>query len=257
MNFTLTIICSIAFAFLMTALGAALVFCFQKEFSPKLNAAFFGLASGIMLAAAIWSLLLPAFSQLETTWGRYAFAPIAVSFLLGAGFLYALDKILLHTQGGNSQNEQKAKKLFVAMTVHNIPEGLAAGFAFGAAFSIGTPAALVSAIGLALGLGVQNVPEGAAVSLPMYTVYKKKKRAFLCGVLSGAVEPLFAVLGFFLAAQIAVLQPWLLAFSAGTMLFVIAEDLLPDSKTEGSGALGAWSAVFGFVLMMILDVALG
>ena len=257
MDFTSTVVGSIAFPFLMTALGAALVFCFQKSFSAKLNAAFFGLASGIMLAAAIWSLLLPALSQIETEWGSLAFAPIATSIVLGAGFIYALDKLLLSLQAARAYGEKKAMKLFVAMTVHNIPEGLATGFAFGAAFSMGTPAALVSAIGIVLGLGIQNIPEGAAVALPMYTVHKNKKRAFLYGVLSGAVEPIFAVLGFFLAAQASLLQPWLLAFSAGTMLFVVAEDLLPDSKTAESGAIGAWCAIVGFVFMMILDVALG
>ena len=250
----------IGFIFLSSTLGAALVYCFKGELSKKANAAFLGLASGIMLAASVWSLLLPALSQSGNEWGRYAIIPVSIGFLLGSGFLWVFDKITPNKEKEETfTNKRKAKRLFLAVTLHNIPESLAVGFAFGAAWGIGTQAAFLSALGVAIGIGIQNFPEGAAVSLPMRTALKSKHKAFLYGVLSGGVEPIFAVVGCIFAAVLYGLQPWLLAFAAGAMVFVVAQDLLPETFIEEGGrcaSIGAWGTSIGFVLMMILDVLL-
>ena len=147
--------------------------------------------------------------------------------------------------------------MFLAVTIHNIPEGLAVGFAFGAAATLGSTAGFVSALGLAVGMAIQNFPEGAAISLPMHHATGSKHKAFLFGAASGFVEPVSAVLGYFLASALTVLQPWFLAFSAGAMIFVVAEDLIPDAKLDEHSHVGTWGVMLGFVVMMILDVALG
>jgi ZIP family zinc transporter len=243
----------------MTTAGAAIVFFFKKgDISPKLNTIILGLASGIMIASAIWSLILPAI-ELSANWGKLNFLPATVGFLVGGLFLIFVDKVVGHFSVATKEVEGVPRgnvntKLFVAVTIHNIPEGLAVGFAFGAAALIGTPAAFVSALGLAIGIGIQNFPEGAAVALPLIPVVGRKK-AFLQGMASGSVEPVFAVVGYFLAKYIEVLQPWLLAFSAGAMFFVVADDLLPDSKNQDHPHLGTWAVMIGFLLMMVLDVA--
>ena len=248
----------IGFIFIMTALGAALVYCFSGKVSAKLHALFLGFTAGIMLAASVWSLLLPALEEGENGWGRYACIPVCVGFLLGSGFLTLLDKLLPENLwfGANVSVPQHIRRLFLSVTLHNIPEGLAVGFAFGAAFSLGSSGAYATALGLAIGIGIQNFPEGAAVALPMKVPLKSKNKAFLCGVASGVAEPLFAVLGYFLAAQLRFLQPWLLAFAAGAMVFVVAEDILPKAQSENPTA-GAWSVVVGFLVMMALDVIFG
>ncbi|MDD3152737.1 MAG: ZIP family metal transporter [Bacteroidales bacterium] len=261
MSHTMMTILGICFIFLMTTSGAALVFFF-KNISPRTNSVFLGFASGIMIAASIWSLLIPAMEQ-SAGWGKWSVLPAATGFLLGGLFLVFIDKLVPHFHQGTQHEEglhssiNKSAKLFLAVTIHNIPEGLSVGFAFGAAASIGTDAAFISALGLALGIGIQNFPEGAAVSLPIKQAVEEPKQAFLMGMGSGAVEPVAAVLGFFLASYIEALQPWLLAFAAGAMIFVVAEDLIPDIRFDDDSHIGIWGLMFGFVLMMILDVALG
>lgn len=248
----------IGFIFLSSTLGAALVYCFKKEFSPRLNAAFLGLASGVMIAASVWSLLLPALDETQNGWGRYAFIPVSIGFLLGSAFLFVFDKLLPSQSQKGLSADKRTKRLFLAVTLHNVPESLAVGFAFGSAWSIGTPSAFWTALGVAIGIGIQNFPEGAAISLPMRASLKSKHKAFLYGFVSGAVEPVCAVLGCVFAAYLRFLQPWLLSFAAGAMIFVVAQDLLPDIETAGERgrAIGAWGAAIGFVLMMILDVSL-
>lgn len=253
MDYTTITILGIGFIFLMTTLGAALVYCFKAQMPKKLQAALFGFAAGVMTAASVWSLLLPALSEAEPEWGNLSFIPVTIGFLLGGALIVGFDRALNFRK---NEESGRAKKLFLSVTLHNIPEGLAVGFAFGAAFSAGTPAAYVAALGLAVGVGFQNLPEGAAVSLPMQTALKSKNRAFLYGVFSAIVEPLFAVLGYFFAAYLQVLQPWLLAFSAGAMIFVVSEELLPETKGDAKSSIGAWGVMLGFALMMILDVAL-
>ena len=254
----------ISFIFITSTLGAAVVFLFKKEISAKANTIFLGFASGVMLAASVWSLLIPAINQAKETLGAFSFLPAAGGIMLGGLFLVLLDKALPKTSNkGEKQNliqeseKTRARHLFLAITLHNIPEGLAVGFAFGAAAVLGTTAAYLSALGVAIGIGIQNFPEGAAISLPMKAALKNDKKAFLYGVASALVEPLAASLGYFLAKSLQIFQPWLLSFAAGAMLFVAVEDLIPDSKLKTCPYLGAWGALFGFVAMMILDVALG
>ncbi len=251
----------IAFIFIMTALGAALVFCFKKEIPPKLNAILLGGASGVMIAASVWSLLLPAIEQAGDSWGKFAFFPIGVGFLLGGVLLLALDRLTPKLTARVRRSEKRtgkslsgAAKLFLAVTLHNIPEGIAVGFAFGAAHVSGLTSAYLSALGLAIGMGIQNFPEGAAVALPIKVETGSKIKGFLLGTFSGIVEPIFAAIGFFMAAHLRPLQPWLLSFSAGAMMFVVAEELIPEANANGSALPTAWGVMVGFVSMMILDM---
>lgn len=262
MDGTVMTVIGISIIFVMTSLGSALVFFFSTE-SKKANTLFLGFASGIMIAASVWSLLLPSIEQAGETFGAFAFIPAAVGFVVGGLFLVLLDKVVPHFHSGTNEEEgphtalSKPVKMMLAVTIHNIPEGLAVGFAFGAAASSGEPASFVSALGLAVGIGIQNFPEGAAVSLPMRGVTGSRGKAFAYGMISGVVEPIFAIAGYFLASQLIVLQPWLLAFAAGAMIFVVAEDLIPDARMDEHPHLGTWGVMIGFVVMMILDVALG
>lgn len=262
MNFTAITVLGFLITFLSTALGAALVWFFKKDISEKLNTLFLGFAAGVMTAAAVWSLLVPAIEESES-YGAWSFVPAAVGILVGGLFLVLLDKAVPHFHSGTNEEEgprvslKKSTKLFLAVTVHNIPEGLAVGFAFGAAALAGTEAAYLAALGLAIGIGIQNFPEGAAVALPMKRETGSRGKAFLYGALSGAVEPLFAVVGYFLASSLSAAQPWFLSFAAGAMIFVVAEDLIPDAHVEEHPHLGTWAMIVGFVVMMSLDVALG
>lgn len=258
MNYMQMTVLGICFLFLMTSLGATLVYFFKEEVSPKTQAVFLGFSSGIMLAASIFSLLLPAIEQTEEGWGRYAFFPAFIGFLSGGAFMllfgFFFDKMFGRER--KDRGTEKGFKLFLAVTLHNIPEGLAVGFSFGAAYAFGERSGYLSALLLSVGVGVQNFPEGAAVALPLKNVFKNKTKAFLYGAGSGVVEPIFALFGFFCAAGLQALQPWLLSFSAGTMTFVIAEDMLPDVKGKQL-PFGACAFMLGFALMMALDVALG
>ncbi len=262
MSHTISTIFGICFIFIMTTSGAALVYFFRQGISHKINSIFLGFASGIMIAASIWSLLLPSISM-SSDWGKWNFLPAVIGFLAGGFFLVLIDKIIPHFHPGTRCEEgphsslKKSTKLFLAITIHNIPEGLSVGFAYGAAASLGTDAALISALGLAIGIGIQNFPEGAAVSLPMKIATGSNRKSFLMGMWSGAVEPVAAVLGYFLAAQIEILQPWLLSFAAGAMIFVVTEDLIPDMKLNNKSHTASWGLMVGFVVMMALDVALG
>lgn len=250
------------FVFLMSTLGSAVIFIFKKDMSNKVNSLILGFASGIMIAASVWSLIMPAIEQSES-YGKLSFIPAVVGILLGALFLVVIDKIVPHFHAGTGEEEgpkntlSKPMKLFLAVTIHNIPEGLAVGFSFGLASVIGTKAAYISALMLAIGIGIQNFPEGAAISLPMQKSTGNKKKSFLYGMLSGAVEPIFAIIGFLLASKLTFLQPWMLSFAAGAMIFVVVEDLVPDAKLSENPHLGTWGFIIGFIIMMILDLSLG
>ena len=255
-TFWITII-GISFIFLMTALGSAVVFCFKKEFPKGLNAMFFGIASGVMLASAIWSLLLPAFEQTQNTWGRYAFIPIAAGILLGGVLLDMFESILnSHRKCIRPKTNIVSRKLFLAVTLHNIPEGLAVGFAFGAASTTGGVASYFTALGLAIGIGIQNFPEGAAVALPIQASTESRRKGFFFGLLSGVAEPIFAIIGYLCSRTLIWLQPWLLALSAGSMIYVVMDELLPLSKSN-EGSLGAWGGMLGFTIMMCFDTIFG
>ena len=228
------------FIFLMTTLGASLVF-FLRGSAPHFRTILPGFAGGVMTAASVWSLLLPAIEQTAGEGRLPAWVPAAAGLILGALFLTAADKL----QGGAAGRD---RMLFTAITLHNIPEGMAVGLAFALAAD---GEGLAAALALALGIGVQNFPEGAAVSLPLRQL--GPGRAFLCGAASGAVEPLFGLLAFGAARWVHPLMPWLLSFSAGAMLYVTACELCPESQ----GRVGILGYIGGFALMMTLDVALG
>ena len=248
--------------FASTTLGSAVVWFFKKEISPKVNTVLLGFAAGVMIAASVWSLIIPSIEG-ASDWGQWSFVPALIGLLAGGAFLVVLDHIVPHIHKGTDEAEGprvalgKPTKMFLAVTIHNIPEGLAVGFAFGAAQSIGETAAYAAALALAIGMAIQNFPEGAAVALPMKQATGSRLKAFLYGAASGAVEPIAATVGFFLAAALTAAQPWFLAFSAGAMIFVVAEDLIPDSHLAEHPHLGTWGVMIGFAVMMVLDVALG
>ena len=248
--------------FIGTAAGAALVFFFKKDISPKFNTLFLGFAAGIMIAASVWSLIIPSLEGAES-YGELAWLPAAIGIVVGGIFLTVLDKVVPHIHTGTNEVEgvpskaAMSTKMFLAVTIHNIPEGLAAGVVFGAAAATGGEEAYYGALILSIGMAVQNFPEGPAVALPLRAATGSRFKAFLYGAGSGIVEPIFAVIGYFLTSYVEILQPWLLAFAAGAMLFVVAEDLIPEAKLQEHPHLGTWGVVSGFVLMMILDVALG
>ena len=234
----------IFFIFFMTILGSSVVFLFKEKVSDKVNKVFIGLSSGIMIAASIWSLLIPAIEK-ASIYKWASMLPVCIGFILGGLFLVCIDKLI--PSDGNKSN-----RLFLSILIHNIPEGLAVGVAFGSAYLIGTYSSFLTALGLALGIGFQNLPEGAAISLPLKNEYGNRK-AFLYGVISGIVEPIAAIIGIVLSMQVTYLMPWLLAFAAGAMIFVVIEELIPESHSKQ----GTWALMFGFMLMMLLDVLLG
>ena len=250
------------FTFLMTTLGAGLVFFFRKQFSAGLQRVFLGFAAGVMIAAAVWSLLIPAIDQAEAA-GLLGWVPAAGGFLLGVGFLIAMDSLLPHLHIGAKQPEglsapwKRTTLLFTAVTLHNIPEGMAVGLSFALAAQGGQAAGYTAAMALALGIGIQNFPEGAAISLPLRQEGKSVGKAFWMGSLSGVVEPIFGVLTVLIAGSIQPLMPWLLSFAAGAMIYVVVEELIPEAHLGEHSHVGTLGVIFGFVVMMILDVALG
>jgi len=237
-----------SFTFLMTALGAATVFFFARAVCERAQGALLGFAAGVMTAASVWSLILPAIEQTAAEGRLPPFLPAAAGIVLGALLLALLDEFT--RQRGGERVTHSDFLLLSAITLHNIPEGMAVGLAFALAAD---GEGLAGAAALALGIGVQNFPEGAAVALPLYQSGQSKLRAFVTGVLSGAVEPLFGVLVVLAAARVHALMPWLLSFAAGAMLYVVAEELLPRAGSRR----GTCGFFVGFLFMMVLDVALG
>ena len=236
-----------SFTFLMTALGAATVFFFARKVCERAQGALLGFAAGVMMAASVWSLILPAIEQTEAEGRLLPFLPAAAGIVLGALTLFLLDELVRRRGGGEVHSDFL---LLSAITLHNIPEGMAVGLAFALAAD---GESLAGAFALALGIGVQNFPEGAAVALPLRQAGKKRGEAFLAGVLSGAVEPLFGVAAALAAVRVRPLMPWLLSFAAGAMLCVTAEELIPRAE----GRDGTCAFLLGFLLMMALDVGLG
>ena len=238
------------FTFLMTTLGAATVFFLAKEPKPGYEKALIGFAAGVMTAASIWSLLLPAIGQAGAEGLVPAWLPAGGGLLLGVAFLSALDALLprLRRKPRSAQWQQNTL-LMTAITLHNIPEGMAVGLAFALASGGEGWAAAAT---LALGIGIQNFPEGAAVALPLRREGRSRFMAFLGGMLSGAVEPVFGVLVVLAAASVRSVMPWLLSFAAGAMVYVVVEELVPQAHSKA----GTCGYVVGFLLMMVLDVAL-
>ena len=247
--------CGTLFTFLMTSLGAALVFCFRGGVGERAQRACLGFAAGVMSAASVFSLLCPAAEQAAQR-GGCAWLVVTLGFLLGAGLLMLPDTAMLRARIRADSAREEARRralLFTAITLHNVPEGMAVGLAFALAAREGG-SAMAAAAALALGIGIQNVPEGAAISLPMRQSGMSRKRSFLLGVLSGAVEPVFGVLVVLVAAAAQAVMPLLMAFAAGAMMLVVMEEMLPEAARE---RLGVLCEMAGYVLMMALDLALG
>ncbi len=251
------------FTFLMTTLGASVVFIFKKDMGKNIQKAFLGFAAGVMIAASVWSLLIPSIEDTISR-GGIGWIPAAGGFVLGGLFLLLLDSLMPHLHPGGEKAEgmesslHRTTLLVLAVTLHNIPEGMAVGLAFAmAAQHPEEPALFASAFALALGIGIQNFPEGAAISLPLRHEGMSRRKAFFCGSMSGTVEFIFGVGITFLAAQILPFMPWLLAFAAGAMIYVVVEELIPEAHLGEHSNLGTIGVMLGFLIMMILDVALG
>ena len=240
------------FTFLMTSLGSALVFFFKNTISNTFERIFLGFAAGIMIAASFWSLLLPALEQARSLL-LIPYIPASVGISLGA-HIYKRRSTAVDI----NEKSKRTAMLIAAITLHNIPEGMAVGLAFAMAYeNLGEISAFSTAFGLALGIGIQNFPEGAAVSLPLNQEGFSSPKAFLTGVLSGAVEPIFGILTVLAASNIKILMPWLLSFAAGAMIYVVVEELIPEANSKKESHLGTLGIIAGFLIMMILDVALG
>lgn len=253
------------FTYGMTALGAALVFFFKTIKKDVLNL-MLGFASGVMIAASFWSLLDPAISRAEEN-GDIAWLVVSIGFLVGGGFLYLADHFIPHMHFGPNHEQEgmpthlkRTILLVFSITLHNIPEGLAVGVAFGAAAQAPNPeVAFFAAISVALGIGIQNFPEGAAVSIPLRQEGLSRPKAFLYGQASGIVEPIAGVLGAILVTKMTAILPYALAFAAGAMIYVVVEELIPEAQQQSSSKnhYAVFGVMTGFVIMMILDVALG
>ncbi len=250
------------FAFGCTTAGSAMVFFFRKKTNPNIQRAFLGFAGGVMVAASIWSLIMPAVEMAEEQ-QMIGWVPAAGGFVIGALFLLLLDHLIPHLHLGAKKAEglpshsKRTTLLVFAVTLHNIPEGLAVGLACGLAALEGTPAMYAAALTLALGMGIQNFPEGAAISLPLRQEGMPSSKAFLYGSLSGIVEPIAGVIGALLITSLPSAMPWLLAFAAGAMIYVVVEELIPEANTGEHSNVGTLGFIAGFVIMMILDIALG
>ena len=248
--------------FLGTAAGASCVLFMRNALNPLLEKVLLGFASGVMVAASVWSLLIPAIDMSEG-YGKLAFIPAAVGFAAGIAFLYGLDKLIPHLHLGGNKPEgpksglTKTAMLALAVTLHNIPEGMAVGVVFAGVVSGNNEITMAAAFALAVGIAIQNFPEGAIISMPMKSNGTGKRKAFTYGVLSGVVEPIGAFITLLITGAIEKALPFLLAFAAGAMLFVVVEELIPEaSRDEDSDGATIGFAV-GFLIMMILDVTLG
>lgn len=250
------------FTFLATALGAAVVFFFKGEIQPNVQRVFLGFAAGVMIAASVWSLLIPAIEMAEEQ-GKIGWIPAAGGFILGGLFLLALDSILPHLHIDSNKPEgmpsslKRTTMLVLAVTLHNIPEGMAVGLAFGLATTGNTTVTIASAIALAIGIGLQNFPEGAAISLPLKKEGLSNLKSFLLGASSGIVEPIGGVIAVLIVGSIQGVMPWFLSFAAGAMIYVVVEELIPEANSGEHSNAGTIGVMIGFIMMMILDVALG
>ncbi len=245
-----------------TALGSAMVFWMRREMNKKVEKMLLGFASGVMIAASVWSLLIPAI-DMAAEQGRIAWLPAAVGFLGGIAFLLGLDSLVphLHLEStepeGLEANLKKTTMLVLAVTLHNIPEGMSVGVTFAGALLGNTGITMAGAFTLAVGIAIQNFPEGAIISMPLRSEGMDRRRAFVYGALSGIVEPISAAVTILLAEQIVPALSYMLAFAAGAMIYVVVEELIPESQVGEHSNIGTIGVAAGFVLMMVLDVALG
>ena len=247
--------------FLGTSLGSAMVFLLKRDIPSKVQKVLTGFAAGVMVAASFWSLLQPALDASEHM-GRLSFVPAAVGFMVGIGFLLLLDEVTPHMHmdmqdEGPKTGLKRTTKLVLAVTLHNIPEGMAVGVVYAGWLHGGQTVSQTAALALALGIAIQNFPEGAIVSMPLRAEGMSKAKTFWCGVLSGAVEPLAAIITIMAASFVVPILPYLLAFAAGAMMYVVVEELIPEMSEGEHTNVGTVAFSLGFVLMMVLDVALG
>ena len=256
------IILGILIPFLGTTIGAGCVFFVQKEIKSVIQKMLLGFASGIMVAASVWSLLIPAMEMCESA-GKLAFIPAAVGFSIGMLFLWMLDKLIPHlhmgsdTPEGPKSNLKKTTMLVFAVTLHNLPEGMAVGVVFAGLLTGSAPITVAGAFALTIGIAIQNFPEGAIISLPLHSEGQSKLRAFIMGTLSGVVEPIGALVTILCAKVLVPIVPYMLAFAAGAMIYVVVEELIPESAQGEHSDMGTMGFAVGFLIMMILDVTLG
>ena len=245
-----------------TVLGSAMVFFMRKEIKQKLEKTLLGFASGVMIAASVWSLLIPAIEMAEEKGGISWFPP-AVGFLLGMGFLLLLDTLTPHLHYKDEKPEgvpahlKKTTMLVLAVTLHNIPEGMAVGVTFAGVLADNTLMTIAGAFALSIGIAIQNFPEGAIISMPLKSQGLSKGKAFVYGALSGIVEPAAALITILLTGFVVPLLPYLLSFAAGAMIYVVVEELIPEAQAGEHSNISTVGVAIGFVLMMVLDVALG
>ena len=258
----MNLLIGIMIPFVGTALGSACVFFLKHEMKPFLQKILLGFASGVMVAASVWSLLIPAMNMSEGM-GKLAFVPAAAGLLLGMAFLLLMDRVIPHLHLGSEEPEgmhsslSKSMMLIFAVTLHNFPEGMAVGVVFAGMLEGSAGITLAGAFALAIGIAIQNFPEGAIISMPLKGTGISRGKAFLYGAASGIVEPLGALLTIWLASYIEPVLPYLLAFAAGAMLYVVVEELIPEASEGEHSNIATVGFAIGFVLMMILDVALG
>lgn len=258
----ISLVVGLMIPFTGTTLGAAMVFFMRNQLNQKLEKLLLGFAAGVMIAASMWSLLIPSI-DMAAEQGKTAWMPAASGFLLGMAFLLLLDSVIphLHIESGKPEGiKAKMKKttmMVFAVTLHNIPEGMAVGVTFAGALLGDSQITMAGAMSLALGIAIQNFPEGAIISMPLKSEGISKRRAFVYGTLSGLVEPVAAVLTICLANMIVPLLPYFLAFAAGAMIYVVVEELIPESQAGEHSNISTIGVAAGFVIMMILDVALG
>ena len=257
-----TILIGLIIPLLGTMLGAAFVFLMKDEMSPRLQKTLLGFASGVMVAASVWSLLIPSMEMVADS-GRWSVLPAAVGFLLGICFLLLMDELTPHLHIGTDKPEgprshlSRTAMLALAVTIHNLPEGMAVGVVFAGADSGLSGLSLTSALAVSIGIAIQNVPEGAIISMPMRAAGNSKWRSFFIGSLSGAVEPIGGLAIILLASLMTPALPYLLAFAAGAMFYVVVEELIPEANEGEHSNLSTIGFAIGFVLMMMLDVVLG
>ena len=255
-------IIGILIPFVGTTLGSACVFFMKNEIKPLVQKSLLGFASGVMIAASVWSLLIPAIDMSDHM-GKMAFVPAAVGIIIGMAFLFAMDKLTPHLHLNSDEPEgphtklRKTTMLVLAVTLHNIPEGMAVGVVFAGLVTGSSEITIAGAIALAVGIAIQNFPEGAIIALPLKSEGNSKSRAFMYGTLSGIVEPTAAVLTVLLSQFVIPVLPYLLSFAAGAMLYVVVEELLPEASAGEHSDIGTIGFAIGFIVMMVLDVALG
>ena len=258
----MNIILGVLIPLIGTTLGSACVFFLKGEIGDKLQKVLLGFAAGVMVAASVWSLLIPAM-DMSADMGKLSFLPALIGFLLGMGFLLIMDSVIPHMHVGSDEPEgtksklQKTTMLLLAVAIHNFPEGAACGAIFAGVLTGETDVTMAGAIALSIGIAIQNIPEGAIISMPLRGHGVSKGKSFLYGVLSGVVEPIGAIMAIMLASLVTPILPYMLSFAAGAMIYVVVEELIPETSEGAHSNLGTIAFAIGFSIMMVLDVALG